>query len=60
MFEKSNSTIAYVLYVKEMEISLAYISKINLNCEEQFELIWKKGWYYLQKIKGKYLHYWKE
>ena len=39
MFEKSNSAIAYVLYVKEMEISLAYISKINLNCEEQFELI---------------------
>ena len=39
MFEKSNSAIAYVFYIKEMEICLAYISKINSNCEEQIILL---------------------
>ena len=35
-FEKSNLTTAFnILYIKEEEICLAYISKINLNCEKK-------------------------
>ena len=35
-FQKINPTIALnVLYIKEKEVCLAYISKINSNCEKQ-------------------------
>ena len=53
MFVKNNSTIALnILYIKEKEICLAYISKINLNCEKQIILLMipneeKEGWHYL-------------
>ena len=40
MFEKNNPIIALnILYIKEMEICPAYISKINLNCEKQIILL---------------------
>ena len=36
MFEKNNPTVALnVLYIKEMEICPAYVSKISSNCEKQ-------------------------
>ena len=39
-FEKNNRTIAVnILYNKEKEISPAYISKINWNCEKQIILL---------------------
>ena len=39
-FEKNNLTIALnVLYTKEMEICLAYISKYNSTCEKQITLL---------------------
>ena len=39
MFEKNSSTLVFkVLYITEMEICSAYISKINLNCEKQLLL----------------------
>ena len=39
-FEKNNPTIARNnLYIKEMEICPAYISKTNLNCEKQIILL---------------------
>ena len=35
-FKKNNPTIApNILYIKEKEICLAYISKINSNCKKQ-------------------------
>ena len=38
--EKNNPTIALdILYVKEKEICLAYISKSNSNCEKQIILV---------------------
>ena len=52
-FEKNNPTTALnVLYIKEMEIFPAYISKINSNCEKQIIILInpnkeKDGWYYL-------------
>ena len=51
-FEKNNSTIANVLYIKEMEKCPAYISKLNLDCEKQIVLLMipneeKEGWHYL-------------
>ena len=52
-FEQNNPTIALnILYIKEREICLAYISKINSNCEEQIILLMipseeKEGWHYL-------------
>ena len=40
-FEKNNLTIALnVLYTKEMEICLAYISKYNSTCEKQITLLY--------------------
>ena len=39
-FKKKNQAIApNILYIKRKEIYLAYISKINLNCEKQILLI---------------------
>ena len=39
-FEKNNSAIALnVLYIKEMEICPAYVSKINWDCEKQIILL---------------------
>ena len=39
-FEKNNPTIALnILYKKEKEIHIAYISKINSNCEKQMILL---------------------
>ena len=52
-FEKNNPIIALnILYTKEKEISPAYISKSNSNCEKQIILLMvpneqKEGWYYL-------------
>ena len=61
MFDKNNSTIA--LNIKEKEICLAYISKINFNCEKQIILLMipneeKEGWHYLA-VK-KYQRYYME
>ena len=53
MFEKNNLTIALnILYIKEKEISLAYISKHNSTREKQIILLVtpneeKEGWHYL-------------
>ena len=39
-FEKNNPTVVLnILYIKEKEISPAYISKINSNCEKQIILL---------------------
>ena len=52
-FEKNNKRIALnVLYIKEMEICPAYISKLNSNCEKQIVLLMisneeNEGWHYL-------------
>ena len=53
-FKKNDPTIAFnILYVKEKEIFLAYISKVNLNYEKQIILLMipneeKEGrWHYL-------------
>ena len=52
-FEKNNRKIAInILYIKEKEICLAYISKITSNCEKQIILLMipneeKEGWHYL-------------
>ena len=42
-----------ILYIKQKEICLAYVSKLNSNCEKQ--IIWfiipteeKKRWHYLE------------
>ena len=53
MLEKNNLIIVLnILYVKEKEICLAYISKINLNCKKHRILLMiqneeKEGWHYL-------------
>ena len=52
-FEKNNPTISLnVLYIKEMEICLTYVSKVNSNCEKQIIFLMipneeKEGWHYL-------------
>ena len=52
-FERNNpSVVLKVLYIKEMEIYPAYISKINFICEKQIILLMipneeKKHWHYL-------------
>ena len=52
-FEKKNKKIALnVLYIKEMEMCPAYISKLNSNCEKQIILLMilneeNEGWHYL-------------
>ena len=39
-FEKNNPTIALnILYIKEKEIYVAYVSKFNSNCEKQIILL---------------------
>ena len=54
MFEKNNPTIALnILYIKGKGICLAYISKINSNCENQIILLMisnkeNEGWHYLE------------
>ena len=51
---KNNPAIALnILYIKEKEICLAYILKINSNFEKQIVLLMimnkeKEGWHYLQ------------
>ena len=51
--EKNNPTIALnILYIREKEICLAYISKINSNCEKLIILLMipneeEEGWHYL-------------
>ena len=55
MFEENYNTIAFnVLYIKEMEICTAHISKINSNCAKKKKKIFimiqnkEKGiWHYL-------------
>ena len=53
MVEKNNQTITFnILYIKEKEICLVYISKINSNFEKQIILLMipseeKEGWHYL-------------
>ena len=53
MFEKDNPTTALnILYIKEKEICLAYVSKINSNIEKQIILLMipnkeKEAWHYL-------------
>ena len=40
MFEKNNSKIALnIFYIKEKEMDLAYMSKINWNCEKQIIIL---------------------
>ena len=52
-FEKNNPTIALnILHITEKETCLAYISKINSNCEKQTMLLMipnkeKESWHYL-------------
>ena len=39
-FEKNNPTNALnILYIEELEVCLAYISKMNWNCEKQIILL---------------------
>ena len=60
-FEKNNPTIVFIIvYIKEKEISPAYISKINSNCEKQIILLMipneeKEGWCYLAVNKTVYI-----
>ena len=52
-YGKNNATVALnILHIKEKEISPAFISKINWNCEKQIILLIipnkeKEGWHYL-------------
>ena len=57
MFEKNNPTVALnVLYIKEMEICPAYVSKISSNCEKQIRVTLtcsKKTIYVIERNKLK-------
>ena len=56
MFEKNNSKIALnIFYIKEKEMYLAYMSKINWNCEKQIIILMisneKKEWWHYLAVK---------